>query len=95
MKIKLICNKCNSKVKNLSIICENVLFREDVILKNGEFVSDGEEYFSGHVRETIYYCKNCGRVVDKFSKDERPLNLRNFMDSKLIAVEKNLKIIKG
>jgi len=95
MKIKLICNKCNSEVNNLSILYENVLYREDLKkLVDGIFVSDGTEYFQGRIKNIVYQCKNCGEIIDEYDKGEKPYILRPFVNSNLIEVEKNLKIIK-
>ena len=78
----------------MSILHEDVIYREDIKIANGEIIPDGEEYFQDTIKEIIYKCENCGEIVDKFNDNEKPLVLRTHVQLHLNAVEKNLKIIK-
>lgn len=90
--MKLKCNKCNSPIYDISILHKDVMYREDVIIKNGKMISDGDEYFQDIISRISYNCKNCGEVVDNFNDGEKPMVIRKYVQLDSKEVEKNLKI---
>lgn len=60
--IKLICSRCNSEVNKFSVICKDLVIRNDFDIEVS-IAKLKSEYYGGKISSVIFNCSNCGDII--------------------------------